>query len=148
MAPKSVQQTLGELEFFQGLGAEHLAVIAECARREDLGAQQRLVRRNTPADAFYVVLDGKIGVELPTPSGPPLQAQSLGPGSVVGWSWLIPPYKWHMDARAVEHTSMLAVDGKRLLARCDADPALGYALMKRFARLMGERLRAVVEREG
>lgn len=146
MASKSVQQVLAELEFFQGLSPQQLAVIAECARTEELGAQQRLVRRDTPADAFYVVLDGTIGVEIPMPSGPPQQVQSLGPGSVVGWSWLIPPYMWHMDARAVEHTSMLAVDGKRLLAHCDADPALGYALMKRFAQLMGERLRAVVAR--
>jgi CRP-like cAMP-binding protein len=148
MASKSVQQMLAELEFFKGLTPAQLAVIAECARSEQLGAQQRLVRRNTPADAFYVVLDGKIGVEIPTPAGPPQYVQSLGPGSVVGWSWLIPPYKWHMDARAVEHTRMLAIDGKRLLARCDADPALGYELMKRFTRLMGERLRALVERDG
>jgi CRP-like cAMP-binding protein len=147
MASKSVQQILGEFEFFRGLSAEHLAVIAECARQEDLGAQQRLVRRGTLADAFYVVLDGKIGVEIPTPSGPPQHVQSLGAGQVVGWSWLIPPYKWHMDARAVEHTALLVVDGKRLLARCDADPVLGYALMKRFAQLMGERLRAVVDRD-
>ena len=27
-------------------------------------------------------------------------------------------------------------------AKCDADPALGYTLMKRFARIMTERLRA------
>ena len=32
--------------------------------------------------------------------------------------------------------------GKRLLAACEQDPALGYAVLKRFATLMAERLNA------
>ena len=54
-------------------------------------------------------------------------------GEVVGWSWLVPPYRWFFDARAVDG----GLGGQRrracLRAKCDEDPALGYALMQRVA---------------
>jgi hypothetical protein len=47
--------------------------------------------------------------------------QALGPGEVLGWSWLLPPYEWHYSARAAEPTDVVALDGKALRARCEAD---------------------------
>ena len=39
---------------------------------------------------------------------------------MLGWSWLIPPYRWRFDARAVEMT----LRGRKLLALHQANPAL------------------------
>jgi hypothetical protein len=36
----------------------------------------------------------------------------------------------------------LAFDGACLRGKCDEDPGLGYEFMKRFAKIMTERLRA------
>ena len=63
-------------------------------------------------------------------------------GEVVGWSWLVPPYRWFFDARAVEEVSAVSVDAACLRAKCDQDPALGYALMQRVARVMYQRLQS------
>jgi CRP/FNR family transcriptional regulator, cyclic AMP receptor protein len=60
----------------------------------------------------------------------------------VGWSWLVPPYRWVFDARAVAPTSAMAFDAVCLRGKCDADPALGFDLMQRVARVMYERLQA------
>jgi len=60
----------------------------------------------------------------------------------VGWSWLIPPYRWHSDARVIEPTRAIALDGKCLRAKCEADHGLGYELMKRFSHIMEQRLQA------
>ena len=57
-------------------------------------------------------------------------------GEVVGWSWLVPPYRWFFDARAVEDVSAVSIDATCLRAKCDEDPALGYALMQRVAQVM------------
>ena len=46
-----------------------------------------------------------------------------------------------MCARSIAVSSG-AIDAACLRGKCDADPALGYTLMKRFARIMTERLRA------
>ena len=66
--------------------------------------------------------------------------QSLGAGQILGWSWLIPPYKWNFQARAEAQTALLAFDGDAVLARCEEESNFGYALLKRFASLMAERL--------
>jgi CRP-like cAMP-binding protein len=61
---------------------------------------------------------------------------------VLGWSWLLPPYEYHHSARALEVTEVVALDGKALRERCEADHDLGYELMKRFALVIVQRLAA------
>jgi CRP/FNR family cyclic AMP-dependent transcriptional regulator len=52
--------------------------------------------------------------------------QAFGPGDVLGWSWLVPPRRWHFGAVAVDEVHAVALDTTRLQALADADPALGY----------------------
>jgi hypothetical protein len=59
---------------------------------------------------------------------------------VVGWSWLIPPYTWLFDARAVEPTGAVSFDGLCLRGKCEEDPRLGYELMKLVSQVMFSRL--------
>ena len=72
--------------------------------------------------------------------------QTLGGGDVLGWSWLIPPYRWGFDARAVEMTRAIALDGKCLRGKCEEDHEMGYDLVKRVASSLGERLDATLLR--
>ena len=61
---------------------------------------------------------------------------------MLGWSWLIPPYRWRFSARTQQATQALAFDGKFLRAKCEEDHDLGYELLKRFSRVFSERLQA------
>jgi CRP/FNR family cyclic AMP-dependent transcriptional regulator len=54
----------------------------------------------------------------------------------------VPPYRWHFDARAVELTRAIALDGECLRGKCEEDHDLGYEIMKRFALVIAERLEA------
>ena len=51
--------------------------------------------------------------------------EGLSDGEVLGWSWLIPPYQWHFGASAVDVTDTIALDGRALRGKCDADHDLG-----------------------
>ena len=62
---------------------------------------------------------------------------------MAGWSWLIPPYRRHLDARALEPTGAVALDAECLRRKCDEDTDLGYRLMKRFAGLALEHLQGL-----
>jgi hypothetical protein len=46
------------------------------------------------------------------------------------------------DARALELVRATAFDGACIRAKCEADPRLGYELLKRFAQIIGQRLQA------
>ncbi len=127
---------------FRGLSAEQVAQVASYARLSQFAPGQRVFEHDTRAEEFYIVRQGKVTVEIPALAGEPLVIQTLGDGSLLGWSWMLPPYQWSFDARAASPTTVIAVDGVKLRAACEADPRLGYELMKRFAALMAERLNA------
>lgn len=136
----SVRDYLGAHPFFAALPAELLDVVAPCAFDVRVPAQSKVFRQDTAADHFYVVLDGEVTVEVPAITGEPAKLQILGPGKILGWSWLIPPHLWHFDARATQPSRLLQLDGQRLREFCRSNPALGYPLLERAAVLMMERL--------
>ena len=57
-------------------------------------------------------------------------------------SWLIPPYRWTYDARALERVRAIAIDAACLRRKCEEDHDLGYAMMKRFVPALVQQLQA------
>jgi CRP/FNR family cyclic AMP-dependent transcriptional regulator len=137
-----IRNYLAQHPFFSELSGPHLDLVSSLATGARYGTQQRVFKYDTDADRFYVLREGKVGVEIPAVAGEPLRIQTVGNGGVLGWSWLIPPYRWLFDARALSPSEIVVLDGARLRAECENDAKLGYELMKRFAVLMAERLNA------
>ncbi len=123
-----------------GLPGHAVATIAGCAQNVSFNPGELLLAESDPADTLYLLRRGRVAIEVHSPSRGPIVIETVGPGGVVGWSWLVPPYRWHFDARAVEAVGAVAVDGACLRDKAEADPALGYALMKRVAGVLLERL--------
>jgi CRP/FNR family transcriptional regulator, cyclic AMP receptor protein len=139
---ETLERILSTHPFFQELGSGYLDLLVGCATNVGFNAGQFLFRTGEEANQFFLIRQGRVALELSTPGGPPLVLQTLGEGEILGWSWLIPPYYWMFDARADEHTRALALDGKCLRAKCEANHDLGYELLKRFAHVMEQRLQA------
>lgn len=124
------------------LGGDALEQLATHASLEHFDAGQRILRTGTPADTFYVMLSGRVAIEMANPRGGSIVIETLGPGEVVGISWMLPPYRLTFDARCVERCSVIAIDATKLRADCDSDPVLGYALFKELSGLVRDRLQA------
>ena len=92
--------------------------------------------------SFIWSVTAAIALEIHAPGRAPIIVATLGAGEVLDGSWLVPPYRWAFDARAVELTRLLGVNAKCLRDKCEADHDLGYELMKRFVGAMGEKLHA------
>jgi len=140
MTDRRIFDVIAANPFFAGLSREDVEFLAGKAELRHLSRDSVLFRYGDRADRFYVVVSGKVSVEVAALEGPPLELQALDAGAVLGWSWLIPPYKWSFQARADEDTEVLEFDGRAIRARCEADPRFGYELIKRFSGLMSERL--------
>jgi CRP/FNR family transcriptional regulator, cyclic AMP receptor protein len=119
-----------------------LAAVAGCGSTGGLAAGAFLAREGAPADTFHLIRRGRVALEVHAPGGAPLVVETVEAGSIVGWSWLFPPYRWAFDVRAVEPTRTIDFDGACLRGRCEEDHELGYRLMQRFAQVMLERLQA------
>ena len=139
---ETIDDLLSRHPFFEGLKPEYLALIAGCGQNVHFDAGAYLLREGEAADRFFAIRGGSVAVETYVPSRGPVMLQTLGEGEILGWSWLFPPYVWQFDARAREEVRATAFDGACLRTKCDADPALGYDLMKRLARLISSRLEA------
>ncbi len=137
---KQIRKTIAEEPFFSGLEESWLDFLADNATDIQLDANEIVSRQGSRADRFFLVLEGELAIEVPAIQGPTLEVQRLRPGQILGWSWLIEPFRWHFQSRASGPTHLLSFDGEAILARCEEDPAFGYALLKRFSTLMGQRL--------
>jgi CRP-like cAMP-binding protein len=138
----ALRELLAESVVFGGLDADVLDLITGCAVNVHVGADEILFRTGEPADRCYLVRHGRVALELVGAGGQRLTVDTVDPGNVAGLSWLVPPYRWYLDARAVEPSSAVALDAACLRAKADADPRLGYLLLQRLAHAMYERMQS------
>ena len=140
MPDKSIRHTIAENRFFSTLPDEDIDFLAAHADQKQLADGQLLFHRDDAAKHFYLLTKGRLSLEIPAIEGPALELQDIGPGQIAGWSWLIPPNRWHFQARARAPIEYLEFDGVAVLAHCKAEPRFGYEIVMRFSTLMSERL--------
>jgi CRP-like cAMP-binding protein len=139
---ETLERILAEHSFFEGLETEYLKLLVGCASNVRFQAGAYLFREGEEASHFYLIRQGRVAVEIYAPQRPPIVVQTLEGGDILGWSWLIPPYHWRFDARVVEPSRAIALDGKCLRSKCEENHDLGYVLLKRFAHIVDQRLEA------
>ena len=139
---KDLRAIISQHQLFHGLSARHSEILAGHASEAHFDTDQILFREGEVAWQFYLIQSGRIVLESYTPPHGMLHMQFVPAGEVLGWSWLFPPFHWHFQARAVEATEAILLDGCRLLIACEEDPNFGYQLMKRIAQVLIHRLEA------
>lgn len=143
MDKTTLETTLAEQPIFKGLSQEHIELLAGCAKNVKFAADEVIFRTGEAADVFYIIRHGTVAVEAHDPSHRAITIQTLQDGDVLGWSWLVPPYLSHFDARAVTLTRAIALDGECLRQKCEADKRLGYEVLRRFSQIIVARLEAM-----
>jgi len=139
---ETLQGILADHPFARGLNDRHLELLVGCASNIRFEAGQLVFREGEEANQFYLIREGKMAIELFAPGRGLINILTLGAGEVLGWSWLVPPYRWKFDVHAIESTRAIALDGKCLREKSERDHDLGYELLKRIAHTMEERLQA------
>jgi CRP/FNR family cyclic AMP-dependent transcriptional regulator len=142
MTMETLERILTEHAFFAGMEKRHLELLVGCASNVRFDAGQFIFREGEEATQFYLIRHGKVALDIFASERGSITIQTLGEGEVLGWSWLLPPYQWQFDARAVELTRALALDGTCLRKKSEEDHDLGYELLKRFAHVIEDRLQA------
>lgn len=139
---RTIEELLAEAPALEGMKREHLAFIAGCAQNRTFTGGQYLMREGDPADTFWVIRHGRVAMEIFVPQRGEVTIETIDDGDLLGWSWLVPPYRCHLDARALGNVHTVAFDAVCLRGKTDEDPVLGYELMRRFIPVIVERLQA------
>jgi CRP-like cAMP-binding protein len=138
----TIEDLIAAVPAFEGMSPDHLSLIAGCAQNRTFEPDRPLMREGDPADEFFVIRRGRVALETFVPNRGALTLETIEGGELLGWSWLVPPFRTHLDARALATTHTIAFDAACLRGKADADPVLGYELMRRFVPVIVERLQA------
>lgn len=139
---QTMEEVLGSHPFFAGLNADAMRLIAGCASNVHFAEGEFLFEEGHEANQFWVIRRGRVAMQLESPGRGAIVTDTMDEGEVVGWSWLVPPYRFFADGRAVTPVSATALDGACLRGKCEADPELGYQLLKRVTSVMYQRLQS------
>ena len=131
-----------EHRFFAGLDEDTIQLLAGCARNVVFKPGEYLFHSGEEANEFYLIRQGRVALDVVAPGRSKITFQTVGEGEIVGVSWLLPPYRWIHDARAVDAVRAIGMDAKCLRRKCDADHDVGYEMMSRFLPVLVSRLQA------
>ena len=142
MNKEALMKTLENVHFLQGVSQKHLEQIASIAGVREYGESTVLFREGDSADSAYLVVSGRLSLELSPDSVYRKQLIDVGPGEMLGWSSLVERQRFAATAVVVEPTQLVRIDGARLRAMCDNDPQFGYEIVRRTMMALAKRLTA------
>jgi CRP-like cAMP-binding protein len=133
---------LGEQPFLRGMADRHLATLARACWVAPVRAGHRLFEEGGAAHRFWLLRSGHVALDVHAPGSHRLLVETLGPGDLVGLSWLVPPYEWQFGATAVQDTEAFELNALAVRAACEEDTGLGYELFRRVMAAAASRLHA------
>jgi CRP/FNR family cyclic AMP-dependent transcriptional regulator len=137
-----IARAIAKHPFFAGLKPDHLQALTDSAMRMSYQEGECIFAESDPANRFYLIESGAVSLESHRRDESTVCIETIGPGEVLGWSWLFPPYYWHFDAYALKPTTAIFFYGTRLREQCEEDHDLGYELLKRISAVVIKRLQA------
>ena len=137
-----MKRQLRESAFFADFDGAMLEQVAPCTRPGKFPAGAYILRDGEKSDTFHLLCHGTVAIELAAPPRGRILIQTLDVGDTIGWSWLVPPYRWNFDARAVSLVRTLEIDAQKLRELAERDHDFGYRLLQRLVPLIAGRLTA------
>ena len=92
------------------------------------------------ADEFYLIHQGHVAIEVIGPQAELLQVEILDAGDMVGWSWLVKPYRYQFDARALDQVQAIRFDARCLRGKIETDHEFGFHLLQKIIEVMAGRI--------
>lgn len=127
---------------FGAVATEDLRLLAPELIEEAYFPGDRVFEINTPADRFYLIQEGRIGICLNPDAAPDEFVAVLGPGECFGEMGLFDEQPRSASAEVIEDARLLALEKDKLLGILQAYPALGLGII----RSLSERLRVSNQR--
>ncbi|WP_340681411.1 cyclic nucleotide-binding domain-containing protein [Amycolatopsis coloradensis] len=125
-----------------GLSEAQRSVVEATGRIEEYTPGTRLFDEGGDADRCWLIISGQVAVDTHVLHRGPVTLQSVGAGELLGWSWLIPPYRWHFGAVTVAPTRALVLDASQVRVLVETDPELGFLLTRILLETLVNRLQA------
>jgi len=104
------------------------AAVSALATEVSFAAGRRLFTEGQPAGGCWLIRTGLMSLTAALPARDDVVLQTVGPGEVLGWSWMVPPHRWHFSAVAQGPVTAVELDTALLRMLAEQEPELGYPL--------------------
>jgi signal transduction histidine kinase len=132
-------------DIFSELPDKALDAVARLAIEQTHPEGTMIFSEDSSAENLFLLLDGKISLEkrvqlgsTGTPRRAPLS--TIGGGQTLGWSSLVPPYKYTSTGICLEDATVLAIPGEKLREFMLNQPSVGFAISQRLASIIRGRM--------
>lgn len=135
-------EKMAQFTIFEGLTPEESGTILQCCEMTTARKGQQVIKAGEFADSLFLVLSGRIEVRFKVEhlyASVEIPLDIIRRGEVCGWSALIPPHKYTLNAYATEDSEFLRIERADLQYCCEADTRLGYVVMRNIAQILGNR---------
>ena len=119
---------LAEVPLFAGLSRRHLGRIASVAVTKRYAPGGKLVHAGEPGDAFYVILDGRVRVEVPG------RGIELKTGDFFGEMALIDGEPRSATVASIGEVYVMRIPRTKFLKVLEAEPKIALAILATLTR--------------
>jgi toluene monooxygenase system ferredoxin subunit len=128
-------------ELFAGASEATLAKLAALARREEYAPGAVVYNIGDPTDDFFVLDSGRVEFQIGRDERTRAAGFMLRKGEVFGWAALLEGHPRRIaNARALEESALLRINGTEALRVLEADPQSGFLVMRRLSALIARYL--------
>jgi len=126
---EQVEAAVSSVAMYRRLDAEDRLRLASVSVVKDYGRGDEIFGEADPADAFYVVTDGRVKVVKSTPTGKEIILEIFGPGDPLGAVMAYEGKPFPATARALEPTRCLVTPRESFFRLLTEHPSLVKGLL-------------------
>ena len=142
MSQQELLSTLRDLRFLHDIAEEYLQQIVKVATLVEFPTGHVIFRDGEPTANIYLMVDGKVSLEVCAPGRGCQRILTVGTGELLGWSPLLEQTRSTATARAITPVRAVAINGGQVLSLCEHNPQLGFEFMRSTALALAQRLSA------
>ncbi|MDP3972869.1 MAG: cyclic nucleotide-binding domain-containing protein, partial [Candidatus Nanopelagicales bacterium] len=131
---------LASHRFFRDLPEHLVNQLAAWAAPVEFTAEEKLITTGKPADRMLALQSGRVAVGVHVPQLGLSIIETLNSGDVLGWSWLLPPYRWTFDAIGIKAGRAIQIEAAPVRELLTGNPVEALPLVMAMAGVMNERL--------
>jgi CRP-like cAMP-binding protein len=129
---------LKQSDLFWGLSQQFIQALTSEATKQTFQTGEIVFRTDDPADFFYVLIQGRIRLEIGQ-AGQGVYVSDRT-GEVIGWSTLIGREKYSATCVCDEATVLLMFEKGHITRLLEKDPESASVFFKHLAAALGDRL--------
>ena len=133
-------------ELFQGFPPEEAEKVLALGKKIRMSSGASLFRLGDPAQCLYLINTGEVRLTVPMHirgQDEDVLMEEKGPGQTVGWSALIPPYRFTLSATTALETEVITLSREALHCFIESYPAIGAKLCLNVGVVIGHRLQTL-----